>query len=146
MTESYSSHNESRVIIFDWDDTLFPSSFLHQLKIKANDNLSAYCKNIFFELGKRAEKCISSARRWGEVMIVTNADEGWVQYCVEYFMPNLRHCIEEIRVISARTNYEKYFPNQPLCWKAACFAHESTEFYKNIPSHFCSKKRNNQFW
>jgi len=135
-----SRHNGRRVIIFDWDDTLFPSSFIHQLNVKATDNLTPYYKSIFHELGKRAEECINSARYWGEVIVVTNADEGWVQHCVKYFVPNLRQCLETIRVISARTNYEKFFPEQPLCWKAACFAHESTEIYQSTKCHFRSAK------
>jgi len=39
--------------------------------------------------------------------------------------------LKNYRVVSARTRYEKFYPNQPLCWKAAAFAHEVNE-------HFCT--------
>ena len=39
--------------------------------------------------------------------------------------------LKKYRIVSSRTRYEKFYPNQPLCWKAAAFAHEANE-------HFCS--------
>lgn len=35
-------------------------------------------------------------------------------------------------IISARTRYEKFYPCQPLCWKAAAFAHEVNEIYDSL--------------
>jgi hypothetical protein len=66
-----------------------------------------------------------------QVLIITNSDEGWVNYSAERFLPNLIPVLKNYRVISARTRYENFYPNQPLCWKAAAFAHEVNE-------HFCS--------
>lgn len=37
--------------------------------------------------------------------------------------------IERYRIVSARTRYERFYPSQPLCWKAAAFAHEVNEIY-----------------
>jgi hypothetical protein len=39
--------------------------------------------------------------------------------------------IERYRIVSARTRYERFYPNSPLCWKAAAFAHEANEIYEN---------------
>ena len=66
-----------------------------------------------------------------QVVIITNSDEGWVNYSAERYLPNLIPFLQNYRVISARTRYEQFYPNQPLCWKAAAFAHEVNE-------HFCS--------
>lgn len=66
-----------------------------------------------------------------QVVIITNSDEGWVDYSAERYLPNLIPVLKNYRVISARTRYEKFYPSQPLCWKAAAFAHEANE-------HFCS--------
>jgi hypothetical protein len=38
--------------------------------------------------------------------------------------------IDRFRIVSARTRYERFYPNQPLCWKAAAFAHEVNEIYE----------------
>jgi hypothetical protein len=64
-----------------------------------------------------------------QVIIITNSDEGWVKFSAERFVPNLVSVIDKYRIVSARTRYERFYPNQPLCWKAAAFAHEVNEIY-----------------
>jgi hypothetical protein len=63
---------------------------------------------------------------------MTNADEGWVKFSAEKYCPKLLPVIDKYRVVSARTRYEKFYPGQPLCWKAAAFAHEVNEIYEKI--------------
>lgn len=46
-------------------------------------------------------------------------------------MPCLLPMIDNYRIVSARTAYEKFYPGQPLCWKAAAFAHEVNEYFEN---------------
>ena len=48
--------------------------------------------------------------------------------------------VAKYRVISARTGYEKFYPGQPLCWKAAAFAHEVNEIFEQLrdDSHSCT--------
>jgi hypothetical protein len=48
-------------------------------------------------------------------------------------VPNLVPVIAKYRIVSARTRYERFYPNQPLCWKAAAFAHEVNEIYEDSP-------------
>jgi hypothetical protein len=40
--------------------------------------------------------------------------------------------LKNYRIVSARTRYEKFYPNQPLCWKAAAFAHEANEHFRSV--------------
>lgn len=121
-----------RVIIFDWDDTICPSSFVDKWKIEQYRELPLHVQNIFDSIGKYAEKCLDEASKYGEVIIITNSDDGWVKYSAERFVPYLLPCIERYRVVSARTRYERFYPNQPLCWKAAAFAHEVNEIFGSI--------------
>lgn len=69
-----------------------------------------------------------------QVIIITNSDDGWVKYSCERYVPRLLHFVNTYRIVSARTEYEKFYPGQPLCWKAAAFAHEVNEFYENLSS------------
>lgn len=39
--------------------------------------------------------------------------------------------IDNYRIVSARTAYEQFYPGQPLCWKAAAFAHEVNEYFES---------------
>jgi hypothetical protein len=65
------------------------------------------------------------------VIIITNSDDGWVKYSCERYLPRLLPVIARYRVVSARTQYECFYPSQPLCWKAAAFAHEVNECFES---------------
>ena len=65
-----------------------------------------------------------------QVLIITNSDEGWVKFSCERYIPQLLPVVEKYRVVSARTGYERFYPGQPLCWKAAAFAHEVNEIFE----------------
>ncbi len=80
-------------------------------------------------IGEFAEKCLATAAKYGEVIIITNSDDGWVHFSAERYVPNLVPIISKYRIVSARTSYEKFYPGQPLCWKAAAFAHEVNETF-----------------
>ena len=67
-----------------------------------------------------------------QVIIITNSDEGWVQFSAERYCPQLLPVVAKYRIVSARTRYEKFYPGQPLCWKAAAFAHEVNEIYEKL--------------
>jgi hypothetical protein len=45
-----------------------------------------------------------------------------VKYSAERFFPSLVPFLDQVEIVSARSKYERFYPNQPLCWKAACFA------------------------
>jgi hypothetical protein len=64
------------------------------------------------------------------VVIITNSDEGWVKYSCERFVPRLLPVLDQYLIVSARTHYERFYPGQPLCWKAAAFAHEVNEIFE----------------
>lgn len=137
MTRQSSKHSSittttgttEKVIIFDWDDTICPSSFVDQWDIQSFHDLPLHFQNLFNEIGKEAERCLAAAAQHGTVLIITNSDDGWVNYSAERYIPNLLPVIAKYRIVSARTRYECFYPNQPLCWKAAAFAHEVNECF-----------------
>lgn len=120
------------VIIFDWDDTLMASSWVDQAKLLQTDSFSAlpgHLQVLFTKLEEAAAKCLCEASARGAVVIITNAEAGWVEYAARRFMPRLVPVLEGTRVVSARSTYEKFYPNAPLCWKAAAFAHEANQIF-----------------
>eukprot|EP00697_Spironema_sp_BW2_P014136 gnl/Spiro4/4511_TR2241_c0_g1_i1.p1 gnl/Spiro4/4511_TR2241_c0_g1~~gnl/Spiro4/4511_TR2241_c0_g1_i1.p1 ORF type:complete len:264 (+),score=43.68 gnl/Spiro4/4511_TR2241_c0_g1_i1:100-891(+) len=124
--------NTNTVIVFDWDDTLLPSSWLTStcgLDKTINDLSPAYQSELIAHAGLVAN-LISAAQQYGNVVIITNAETGWVQFSSERFMPSLVSILEGIQCISARSTYEPQFP-EPGEWKINAF-HNQIQSY-NTP-------------
>jgi hypothetical protein len=77
-----------------------------------------------------------------QVIIITNSDDGWVKYSCERIVPSLLPILSQYRIVSARTSYEKFYPNQPLCWKAAAFAHEVNELFEDATATLLQNNNN----
>jgi len=120
----------NKVLVFDWDDTICPSTFVDNYQIENIKELPLDVQELFHELALCAERCLKEAEKYGEVIIITNSDEGWVKYSAERFVPRLLPVIEKYKIISARTRYERFYPQSSLCWKAAAFAHEVNELFE----------------
>lgn len=104
------------LILLDWDDTLFCTTAVRgYARCPKNDpelvRLETVCRDFI-------DTCCSL----GETIIVTNAQRGWVQMCVERFMPRLQAPLAQVRVLSARDRFEHSFPGDPVAWKCATFA------------------------
>jgi hypothetical protein len=107
------------IIFFDWDDTLLCSSFLMDLNISlSTDSKIIYEHWVNLDLlSNSIIDILMSAKCLGEVVIVTNAEECWVQMSAQKFMPELIPILQTIPIISARTAYEESFPTNPYMWK-----------------------------
>ena len=113
-------HNS--IIIFDWDDTLLPTSFLtpggvfdENIKISSVDN------EKLLKMEQAALKLLTDAIEKGKVYIITNAGKGWVEYSAKKFYPSVLPVLEKIKIISARGMYEKIFPGNSRQWKIEAF-------------------------
>ena len=114
------THNT--IIIFDWDDTLLPTTFLTQGKnFIDNVILSENDKEKISQLENLTSKILNDAISKGEVYIITNAGEGWVEYSAQKFYPSINEILSKIKIVSARTEYEKKFPNDSSRWKIQAF-------------------------
>lgn len=129
MTGNMAAFSSDKVLIFDWDDTICPSSFVDRCKVESYKDLPAENQRLIDTLAECAAKCLETASQYGQVIIITNSDDGWVKYSAERYIPNLLPILPKYRIVSARTAYEKFYPGQPLCWKAAAFAHEVNETF-----------------
>lgn len=61
------SSNDNAMIIFDWDDTILPSSFVDRSRADNLKELPQQYHSLFREIEVCAEKCLAAAAKHGEV-------------------------------------------------------------------------------
>lgn len=106
------------LIVFDWDDTLLATTDIH----KRNNTVG------LDELSNIVSKILISARKLGTVIIITNAEEGWVEQSSKTFLPSVVPLLSGITIISARTTYEQIAPKDPTMWKTLAFKYNTMGF------------------
>lgn len=77
-------------MIFDWDDTLFPTNYLY----KKNYLYAKYKQNKIINykikiLENTIIKLLGIIIKKGELFIISNSSDGWIDYCTKLFMPTL---------------------------------------------------------
>ena len=114
------THNS--IIIFDWDDTLLCTSYLTKNGLfDDNNQLSLKDKEKISKLEISVYNLLSIALEKGDVFIITNANLGWVEYSAEKYYPSILSLLKNVKIISAREEYEYYFPDDPRMWKIQSF-------------------------
>ena len=110
------------LIIFDWDDTLLPTSFLTKGGTFYEDvQLSLSEQKKMGELENLVLELLNESIEKGTVYIITNAGKGWVEYSTERFYPKIVPFLGKIEVISARGEFENVFPGNSRQWKIEAF-------------------------
>lgn len=108
------------IIIMDWDDTLFPTSWIGKKEI---DLTSIHDVNkysfLFIELDSLISKIISKLKMYGKPIIITNATLKWIGICINV-LPKTKNIIKNINIVSARDRYQNKF-NDPTLWKKETF-------------------------
>jgi len=99
---------DDTIIIFDWDDTLLCSSAI---------NTRRWDFPKLEELQQAAERVLRTAAKLGEVLIVTNGVDWWVDDSARRFLPGLLPLLDTLTVRSARASWECKFPGDPYSWK-----------------------------
>ena len=113
-------HNS--LIIFDWDDTLLPTSFLTPGGVFNEDiTLSESEQDKMLKLEQSVLTLLNETVEKGNVYIITNAGKGWVEYSAKRFYPSIVDVLSKIKIISARGEYEKIYPGNSRQWKIQAF-------------------------
>ncbi len=103
------------IIIFDWDDTLLPTSWVYEKDFLRREPTPEEWSEL-----KKYEDCVLSllniSKQKAEVHIVTNAEAGWVELSGKRFMPRVLKM--NLPILSAQSMY-KHTP-QPS-WKLFAF-------------------------
>lgn len=137
---------ENTTIIVDWDDTIFPSSQLSQLDLDIfSIGASKDLEDLYPELHKQmleldiiASNFFSTSPESGMVIIVTNADRGWVELSCSEFLPFTWNILNDngIMILSARHLYGSLAPCQPILWKYYTFLDVFRKMYPDKESKY----------
>jgi len=135
---------EETFFIFDWDDTVLPSSWVQRqgLRLDEGSRVTPEQRELLATVAEVAAKTLRAARQHGTVILVTNAERGWIELSCRKFMPTLAPMLESIRMVSARTTYECAECRSPLDWKLRAFEAEIEKFFGADVAMDASKRKN----
>merc|ERR1712224_21146 len=85
------------------------------------------------QLALCVSRTLDMAVQVGHVVIVTNAETGWVEQSCEAFMPSLIGKLQRVDIVSARSTYEPHGEREPSEWKRRAFVREVEFFYGDRP-------------
>lgn len=108
---------DNTIIIFDWDDTLLPSSQVSELDPLT---LSQATIDALMVCEKSVINVLSHVVNiFKHVYVVTNAEDKWVELSMQKYYRVLQHhnVLEKVLIISARSNYQHKNPSDPMQWK-----------------------------
>jgi len=122
---------DDTVFIFDWDDTVLPSTWVQGqgLRLDGSSRLTAAQREELAEVARAAAETLAAAKQHGEVVLVTNAQRGWIELSCAKFLPTLLPILENVKLLSARTAYESPEVSSPLEWKLRAFEAEIMRIY-----------------
>lgn len=124
----------STIMFFDWDDTLLCSSLLSRQGIKLNSVVEdVELLRQLDELSSKIIEVLEVAQTYGEVHIVTNGETGWVELSAQKFVPRVVPVLEKLKIMSARSTFEKMYPNSPMEWKFRAFEANLVSLYSGPP-------------
>lgn len=130
----------NQIIIFDWDDTLFCSSYFAPNGVFLEDiDLSDSEAEALAKLEFSALHVLSLALKSNsDVYIITNSDKGWVQYSSERFLPSIYKLLDKVIVISCRDKYENIFPGDSRKWKIEAFLELAKKYNTSLSTNLIS--------
>jgi hypothetical protein len=115
------------VIVFDWDDTILPTSWLERLHaLTAAAPMRPEIQRQIASLCAVCAQTIIAASRLGKVIIITNSAPGWVDQSCQLFMPQLAQQARSLQIFAKPMG-------APLTFKVGSFKRECKAF-KNVIS------------
>jgi hypothetical protein len=123
------AESESLLIFFDWDDTVLPTSFLAAQQIGLDTSVPRELVASFERYAESVASTIRCMKKFGRVVIVTNAEAGWVELTCAKFLPLLVPEISDLQRVSARSEYEPLGFQGPVQWKTEAFVTEAQRHF-----------------
>ena len=132
-------NEKSNIFIFDWDDTLFFTSHLNRNKDSFFSSYELPKRELkkMKEIEYYVDRILNKALSYGMVFIITNSSDGWIQKSAKLFYPELTPILNRINIISARSLFEKKYPNNLEMWKIKAFTDlpEIFDINKKVPTN-----------
>lgn len=124
------------LLIFDWDDTLFPTSFICSMDPSKLQN-DSHIRASLHKLDKLVSRLLQKSLRVGIAFIVTNAMKEWVENSSKTYLPITHELINtnRILVISAREDYESLYPKDQRQWKFESFLDLKEILQPSVPTN-----------
>lgn len=115
------------LIIYDWDDTLFPTTWLFKNSININIIADTQKYKLYFnELDNILYQLLYKSIDLGKVIIVTNAMKEWILMSKK-ILPKTSQLIDNnIEIISAREIFDKKYSMED--WKKNVFQYIITRY------------------
>lgn len=125
--------SDQTLLIFDWDDTVLPSTWIQKQGLRLDDasTVNSEQREELNSMAQCAIRTLRAAKRYGTVVLVTNAERGWIELSCRKFMPSLCPLLESMKIVSARAAYEKPGVTMPSMWKSLAFRTEINSFYES---------------
>jgi nucleoside-triphosphatase THEP1 len=106
------------LVVFDWDDTLFPTTHLHPVDESEYANLIKKYARHLTAIEDRVVNLLETCLKQAKVVIITNARKGWVEFSSKKFLPRVYQIIMKyVTIVSARVLYEQIDPYNTYLWK-----------------------------
>jgi hypothetical protein len=127
-------NSNNTLIILDWDDTLFPTTWFIHNNINLNETyMKKLYTSYFYELDNIIYKLLKKIILLGDVTIITNALIEWINTSSSVLPKTKKIINNKIHIISARGNFQNKYPNI-MDWKKEAFKLAKSHKYINIIS------------
>ena len=118
-----------RVLVFDFDDTLFPTTYIKK-------NISD--EKIFEEVKNELKNTIRLLERAklnsNKVYIISNANLIWIDECINRFLPEYKEIFSNVKIICTKNNI--YYDNLAIHQKKRdCFFDEFSKLFCDEDNH-----------
>jgi len=112
----------NNLLIIDWDDTIFPTTWLLQNNINIqNEEVCEKYKLILSELDIILFRFLNNIINKTKIVIVTNASFDWIKKTGQLLPNSFKLIKRNIEIISARDLYKKKYPDDAFMWKKIVF-------------------------
>jgi len=120
------SLKQETCLVFDWDDTILPTSWLERIHALAGGGpLRPEVQRQLASLSSVAAQTLQLAASMGTVVIITNSAPGWVDQSCQIFMPQILQQIRSYQIFAKPMH-------APLTFKISTFRRECKKFMNLI--------------